>query len=50
MVSLDPSVGNDEIEVADAIRNTCDAGWSTRVVEAIDLDDKERAFGSVREL
>ncbi|KAK1254104.1 hypothetical protein MKX08_008099 [Trichoderma sp. CBMAI-0020] len=41
-------VGNDDIEVADAIRDARDTRESTGVVGTVNLDDEERALSSVR--
>jgi hypothetical protein len=47
-MSQNSSVGNDKIEVVDAIRNARDAREGARVVGTINLGDKKRALGSVR--
>lgn len=49
-MKLNSSVGNDKVEVANAIRNTRDTRGGGRVVETINLGDKERALGAVRKL
>lgn len=47
VIALNSSVGNDNVKVVDAIRDTGDTRDGSRVVATIDLDYMERALGSV---
>lgn len=50
VVGQNSGVGNDKIDVVDAIRDACDSRGGARVIETIDLDDDERALGSMGEI